>query len=109
MTYQECKEQVSGPGRFEACPVYAPYYYDALMNGWNSDTAGDDDLTTDMFIVSAEDRAMFPDLRDPTDECVTISVDDQGFVTCNTCTRAEWDHFAESYMDQEDVDYRNVR
>jgi hypothetical protein len=107
MTYDECKEMVRGPGKFEACPVYAPYYYDAMLDGCPDDTAGDD-LMTDMFIVSADDRAMFPEL-DATDECVTISVDYNGFVTCNTCTQAEWYHFAESFMDQDDVDYRNGR
>lgn len=109
MTYQECKDMVRGPGKLEACPVYAPYYYDAMMDGCPDDTAGDDSFSTDMFIVTAEDRAMFPELSDPTDECVTISVDNQGLVECNTCTRAEWDYFAESYMSPEDIDYRNGR
>ena len=98
---------VRGPGKFENCPVYAPHYYDAMMNGFVDGSAGDEFFSTDMFIVSDEDRAMFPELHDPTDECVTISVDDQGFVECNTCTKYEWKRFEESYMSKDDLDYRH--
>ena len=52
------------PGKFEGEPVYAPYFYDMMLNG---ETDGDD-ISSDgdcisIFVITDEDRRSFPELE----------------------------------------------
>lgn len=75
LTREECKALVSGPGKFENEPIYAPYYYDIMMQGGA-------DITmfpgTDQFTVTKEDRLIFPELKGI--KTIIQSEDDNGFV-----------------------------
>lgn len=50
---------IRSPGKFEGEAVYVPYFWDAYLNGF----ADRDDGTILGFDVTAEDRAMFPELK----------------------------------------------
>ena len=81
---QEYEEEVKRPGRFEGEPLYAPYFWDQVMNGGGDETIeGEDDETIiDVFIVTAEDRLLFPDLSEA--KKVFIYCDNHGFIHAST-------------------------
>jgi len=93
MTYQECKEMVSRPGKFEGEQAWCPHFWDASLDGADDDISVSDDFGYVMMRVTPEDVALFPDLAGT--ECVYLSEDSQGFVSCHECTQAEWDYFVE--------------
>lgn len=68
---------IRNPGKFEGEPIYAPFFYDALMNGM----ADEDDGDEAWFDITDEDRAMFPELGACTR--VILRQSDQGFVSCD--------------------------
>jgi hypothetical protein len=74
MTREECIEIVSRPGKFEREPPYVPYFWDVYLNG----CADRDDGTTLGFDVTAEDRALFPELKGR--HAVRLVETDSGFV-----------------------------
>ena len=78
MTRQECEEMVKGPGKFEAEPVYAPYYWDLAMISGEDETECDGDTLISVFNVSDEDRAIFPELNDV--KTIRLWEDGNGFV-----------------------------
>ena len=67
MTREEIKAQytvddsgvIRTLGKFEAEPVYAPYFWDSGMNGMSDE----DENGVWFFVLSPEDKAEFPDLR----------------------------------------------
>ena len=65
-------------GKFEQCPLYAPYFYDILMNG-ESDSQVIDDFgcIKDVFNVTQEDIKEFPELKGI--KAITVSTSDDGF------------------------------
>jgi len=67
---------ITNPGKFEGEPVYAPYFYDAYLNGM----ADYDDGDEMWFDITADDRAMFPEIGEATR--AILSIDDNGFVYC---------------------------
>jgi hypothetical protein len=67
-------EFICSPGKFEGEPVYAPYFYDALLNGG----ADEDDGKTAIFDVNDDDRREFPTLADVAR--VSLSETNDGFV-----------------------------
>jgi hypothetical protein len=69
--------RISSPGKFEGEAVYAPYFYDAYLNGM-----ADDEGDRLVFDVTAEDRREFPELKNV--KRVFLSEDDNGFVYCET-------------------------
>jgi hypothetical protein len=69
---------IVSPGRFEGQPVFAPYYYEALLSGL-ADEENDDAA---VFDVLQEDVAEFPELA--SFEKVFLSEDEQGFISCVT-------------------------
>jgi hypothetical protein len=77
MNRQECEEMVKGPGKFEAEPVYLPYFYDMAMEGMEDDREWDGETEISVFQVTKEDRAMFPELADV--KTVRLWVSDTGF------------------------------
>lgn len=67
---------IRNPGKFEFEPIYAPYFYDAYLNGM----ADEDDGEELWFDVTDEDRAQFPELGKCTR--VICREDSQGFWRC---------------------------
>lgn len=74
MTREQCLEAINSPGKFEGEPVYAPYFYDAMLDGdgeWINDVVQRFDVTDD-------ERKMFPELEDC--KQVDLLEDSDGFV-----------------------------
>ncbi len=65
---------IRSPGKFEGEPMYAPYFYDALLNGF----ADEDEDGVATFIITDEDRKLFPMLADT--KSVRLWESDQGFI-----------------------------
>lgn len=74
MTREECEQLVKGPGKFEGEAVYVPYFWDAFLNGF----ADRDNGTVLGFDVTAEDKAIFPELKHR--KTVKLIERDDGFV-----------------------------
>jgi hypothetical protein len=70
---------IRSPGKFESEPVFAPYFYDALMNGDGEDLNGEDGGIVE-FTVTEDDIAQFPELGET--RHVRLCENDQGFVSC---------------------------
>lgn len=51
--------RIRNPGRFEGEMIYVPYYWDCYLTGGGADR---DDGTMLGFDITAEDRAIFPEL-----------------------------------------------
>jgi hypothetical protein len=68
-------------GKFEAEPVYAPYFYDVLLNGGGE--AQDEDGVV-RFEITPEDITMFPELSGYS--FALLDEDSQGFVYVEVCT-----------------------
>jgi len=112
MTRQQILEQytidrhgtIRSPGKFEGEMLYAPYFYDALMDGdgeevyaplpencseeeaelWESD----DSLLYTTFQVSEKDRLEFPELE-PETQYVAVYESESGFVYVKECNLIE--------------------
>ena len=69
---------IVSPGKFEDEPIYAPYFYDAVMNGFQDDTNYADDTPIDVFYPTIEDAEMFPELGDCKE--LHIWTNEQGFI-----------------------------
>lgn len=74
MTRLEAINEVNRPGKFEGEQPYVPFFWDAYLQGG----ADNDDGTFLTFRVTAEDRAMFPELKGR--RSVKIYQRDDGFV-----------------------------
>lgn len=72
--YADYCEVVRGPGKFEGCLPYAPYYWEIGLDGF----ADVDDGRTWRFRVDADDRALFPELKGR--QWVALYESDSGFV-----------------------------
>ena len=66
---------ITSPGKFEGCPRYVPYFWDAYLNGM----ADRDDGSILGFDISADDKAIFPELKRR--KTVKLVEDSQGFVS----------------------------
>jgi hypothetical protein len=67
---------ITSPGKFEGEHVFAPYFYDAFLNGM----ADEDDGELCTFNVTPEDKEQFPELANA--EQVKFKEDEFGFVYC---------------------------
>ena len=65
---------IRSPGKFEGEPMYAPYFYDALLNGF----ADEDEDGVATFIITDEDRKLFPMLAEA--KSVRLWESEQGFI-----------------------------
>lgn len=81
MTRQEIESQyrivngfIRNPGKFEGERIYVPYFWDAFLNGM----ADRDNGKVIGFDVTAEDKAMFPELKRR--HTVKLYQRDDGFV-----------------------------
>jgi hypothetical protein len=75
LTREQCKVLVNRPGKFEGEEIYSPYFYEIMMQG-DSDEVGEDNV--DVFIITDEDRALFPELEGV--KKLIQYTDDNGFV-----------------------------
>jgi hypothetical protein len=102
MTRQEIIEQykvdangiIRSPGKFEAEMLYAPYFYDVMLNGATDHVNGVDYVELD-----ATDREQFPELG--TAYGIALEESEQGFVhitVLNTKGEYEQDITAQSNL-----------
>lgn len=75
---------IRSPGKFEDCPVWAPYYWDRGLAGF----ADDHDGRRSTFTVADHEREMFPELTNA--RHVHLVDDDQGFVHAEADTDEEF-------------------
>lgn len=68
---------IQTPGKFEGEMLYAPYFYDAMLDGEGRETL---DGSIDIAITK-EDIEQFPELLGDI-ETINIVVDNNGFVYC---------------------------
>lgn len=95
--------RITSPARFEGEPIYAPHFWDAIVNGCSDETIYDGDKPYDWFEVSAEDRAEFPELADIA--WIVCSEDDNGFSTAAnrpTKSGSRWPRIAPRKMTNHD-------
>lgn len=67
---------ITNPGKFEGEPVYSPYFYDQLLNGF----ADEDDGELAVFKLVEEDFKEFPELI--SFKIVQLRQDNNGFIHC---------------------------
>ncbi len=77
-------------GKFEGEPEYAPYFYEATLDGTSDILDWPDDGRTDIVEVSDKERAMWPTLESWA-VAVAIEESDQGFVSVTSLTQREVD------------------
>ena len=65
---------IFSPGKFEAEPVFVPYFYDLSLNG----CADYDEVGNSVFIIEEEDVEEFPELQGV--HQITLYESDSGFV-----------------------------
>ena len=68
------EEMVKGPGKFEGCARYVPYFWDAFLDG----CADSDNGKVLTFRVSREDKILFAELKRR--QSVKLYEDGSGFV-----------------------------
>ena len=79
ITVEECEDLVKGPGKFEGCARYIPYFHDISMDGGADDEEWDDnDNVTYIFEVNEDDVDMFDELTDI--EYIKFYENDDGFI-----------------------------
>ncbi len=101
MTYQECKEMVSRPGKFEGCPVYAPYFHDLIMDGGGDSSYYDEyERCHDIFKLDPSDTTLFPELAKV--YAVDCFTDDNGFFYCSPVTEEEANQSMEEAYDNDE-------
>lgn len=73
---------IRNPGMFEHEPVWLPAFWGLVLDGAADETVYDEyDRPHDVFVVTPEDVAQWPELRDAVR--VEVWQDDQGFVRAN--------------------------
>lgn len=71
--------RIVSPGKFEGEPIFAPYYWNAVLDG----LADDDDGETWTFDLTSDDHVMWPELKEQNwGDVLMLSTDEQGFVRC---------------------------
>lgn len=74
--YRVVSGRVTRPGKFEGEMLYVPYFWEAVLDGFGSDSEDDEGVVE--ISVTAEDRAQFRELRGV--RVVRLCEDEQGFV-----------------------------
>jgi hypothetical protein len=87
MTRQEIEKayrvengRIVSPGKFEGEPIYAPSYWDYVLEGCSGSTLDTPDGPVDCFILDPSDRADWPELGNT--YALALWEADQGFVHC---------------------------
>ena len=70
---------IINPGKFERETQYTPYFYNMTLHSAQDDIEYIDNDVYDIFNITEDDRALFPDLIGI--DKVSISTDNQGFVS----------------------------
>lgn len=65
---------IRSPGKFENCPIYAPYFYDMLMNGMADEDYGGEAY----FDISDDEIEEYPELAGI--KQIGLAEDDNGFI-----------------------------
>lgn len=88
------EETVSFPGKFEGEQRYSPYFYNALLDGGIGEDFyfGEGDPGYNLYVLGAEDKEIFPELKDVYG--VSLWESEQGFFNC-VCLDTEEDFRAE--------------
>ena len=72
---------IKSPGKFEGQPLYAPYFWDLMLEGGGFTYENEEEGVVETeFVVEQGDLDEFPELKDY--DRVYIWDDDQGFVHC---------------------------
>jgi hypothetical protein len=74
-TYEEYKDDVSRPGKFQGEQPYVPYFWECFLDGF----ADRDNGSVLEFDVWEEDKKLFPELKNR--HTVKLVEEDNGFVT----------------------------
>lgn len=69
--YHEYAREVQGPGKFERCEPYVPYYWETKFHNWDGDQL--------VFHVTINDRKIFPELKGR--KVIRLVEDNYGFVS----------------------------
>jgi len=109
---------IRDPGKFELEPIYTPYYWDKMADGMETETLDfpineDETKSVDIFEVTAEDLAEFPELDGVA--YIALEYSDQGFVQASELSvddlnklrlesEKEWQeyHEGEDFEDEKD-------
>ena len=82
------EERVARPGKFEGCKPWAPFFYDAMLDGCQDrDELDDDGTVVAVFYIGKDDTDIFPELKE-FDE-VQLWEDENGFIYCKEVKYAE--------------------
>jgi hypothetical protein len=86
--YLICDFVIQTPGKFEAEPAYAPYFYAQVRDGGCDGIEFADGACVDIVMIDATDRAMWPELASDT-VAVGVEETDQGFVSVSELTQIQ--------------------
>ena len=97
MTRQEIEQEyevsdcgiIESLGKFESEAVYAPHFYQLMLEGFSDIMDWPGECRTDIFEVDAEDRKEFG--IDPSTFAIALEESDQGFVSCTELTKEAFD------------------
>ena len=78
---------IVSPGKFEGEPEYAPHFYEIMCGGGADATIYDGDVQIDVFVVTTDDVARFPELAGV--YAVLLWERSDGFVETDECTRSQ--------------------
>ena len=73
---------IRSPGKFDGEPVYAPAYWEVVLNGMADDDNGAESNPIAYFNLTENDRQTWPELDDAI--CLALQEDDNGFVHTHT-------------------------
>jgi hypothetical protein len=82
---------IVSPGKFEAEPEYVPAFWDVVLNGCADETIDDGGREVSIVLVTDEDRARWPELRDI--HAVAMVESDQGFISSDAMTATRLDEY----------------
>lgn len=85
---------IQDPGKFEAEPIYVPYFWNVVLDGIAEDV-DDDGQTLSVIMIDDEDRAKFPQLLDAGDYAIVLSERESGFVDSEVLTQTEYEAWRE--------------
>ncbi len=85
--YDTANGRIVSPGKFEGQPIYAPHFWERVLNGGADEEVTLGGTPHNWLTISDDDRAQFPELTaypftEPGTDMIVISESDDGFVTC---------------------------
>jgi len=95
---------ITNPGKFEGEPLYAPHFYDMILDGGSDLDFYDnsDEMLFNIFKITSEDCIYFPELTDTL--FLVCFEDEQGFFYCKSRKFSEIDDFLDLFSEiREDI------